>query len=325
MTGLTRINLHDSLGDFIGRKTWELKVSSVPEAIRAINTMTNGKLFRYLSDEQNKNQEYEVLVNNKTLIPPNRESVVDDLDKSEFALQYDNLESIDIVPSISGSDKNILGIVLIVVAVALIATGVGAAAGAGWATGITGTLGVGSTSLIVAGLGLAASGAMILLSKPPKFEPFGNIDQGQRDSYLFNGPVNTVSEGGPVPIGYGELIVGSNVIAQNLQVRDYILRDENDPNSTNSGIIIVDKESQYDWAVNYINSEEYESDKTYYNYIIQEQKRTGRISQIRFQARPEYQRLYWSKYFIYWYQVQNQITSFLSPSALDQYSASIQN
>jgi predicted phage tail protein len=34
-----------------------------------------------------------------------------------------------------------------------------------------------------------------------------------RPSYAFNGPVNTVAEGNAVPVGYGELIVGSQVIS----------------------------------------------------------------------------------------------------------------
>ena len=317
MSNLVTVNLHDSLGEFMGRKSWQLKVNSAAEAIRAIDTMSGGRLFKYLGDEKNSSKEYEVLVNEKYLNPPKNIESLEDIKNSELMMSYDTLDTIDIVPSISGSDKNVLGIILIVAAVALIATGVGAAAGAV-------TLGFGLTtgSLIVAGLGLAAAGAMILLSKPPKFEPFGDIDGGQRDSYLFSGPVNTVSEGGPVPLGYGELIVGSNVIAQNLQVRDYILRDDNDFNKTDSGIIIVSKEFQYDWAVNYINSDEYQSDLIWYDQLMRIPSNMRHPDNYRKQ---EYHNLYYSKYFIYWYQVQQQISAFLSTDAPSQYSAILQN
>lgn len=314
MKDLVKIRLHDSLGEYVGRKVWELKVNSAAEAIRAINTMSNGRLFKYLGSEENKDNEYEVVVNNKTIKPPRNPEILEEIKNSELMLNYTNLETIDIVPSISGSDKNILGIVLIIASVALIATGIGAAAGA-----FTLPFGLTSGSLIVAGLGLAASGALILLSKPPKFEPFDNIDSGQRDSYLFNGPVNTLSEGGPVPLGYGELIVGSNVVAQNLQVRDYVLRDENDFNKTNSGIITVDKTSQYDWAVSYINSDQYSQDLEWWDQL-----RQIPAASLYNTNREQWQRLYWSKYFIYWYQVQQQVTSFLASDTPDQYKASLQ-
>lgn len=317
MSDLVKVNLHDSLGDFLKRKTWELKVNSAAEAIRAIDIMSNGRLFKYLSDENNSTQEYEVLVNHKNVSCPKNIENIEEITNSELMMSYKDLEAIDIIPSVSGSDKNVLGIALIVVAVALIATGVGAAAGAV-------TLGFGLTtgSLIVAGLGLAAAGAMILLSKPPKFEPFGDIENGQRDSYLFSGPANTVSEGGPVPLGYGELIVGSNVVAQNFQVRDYILRDDNDFNATEAGIIIVDKASQFDWAVNYINSEEYQSDLVWYDQLmrIPDNMRDSQGNAVK----QQYQNLYWSKYFIYWYQVQQQLSSFLASDTPSQYSATLQ-
>lgn len=317
MRNLTTINLHDSLGDFVGRKIWDLKVESVAEAIRAIDTMSNGKLFKYLNNEQPELKEYEVIVNSKTIEPPKDSTNLESIKNSELMLKYDKIDTIDIIPSISGSDKNILGIVLIVVAVALIATGIGAAAGAGWATSITGAIGVSSTTLIVAGIGLAAAGAMILLSKPPKFEPFDNIDQGQRDSYLFNGPVNTVSEGGPVPIGYGELIIGSNTIAQNLQVRDFKINATDDFSSSGNGIKEV-SEDEFNWAVDYVDSEEYDNDLFIYNRNLQLAKGA------RSYNTEQEKRLYWAKYYIYWYQVQQQLNTFFASDFESQYSANSQ-
>ena len=47
-------------------------------------------------------------------------------------------------------------------------------------------------------------------------------DQASEDkrdpSYIFNGPVNTMAQGHPVPIGYGEMIVGSAVISAGISV-----------------------------------------------------------------------------------------------------------
>jgi len=76
--------------------------------------------------------------------------------------------------------------------------------------------------LLLAGFSLLASGITALLAKPPPNIPFeatqftpaqqGVIgESGGPNSYLFNGPVNVLGEGGPVPVGYGRLMVGSRV------------------------------------------------------------------------------------------------------------------
>ena len=76
--------------------------------------------------------------------------------------------------------------------------------------------------LLLAGFSLLAAGITALLAKPPPNIPFeatqftpaeqGVIgESGGPNSYLFNGPVNVLGEGGPVPVGYGKLMVGSRV------------------------------------------------------------------------------------------------------------------
>lgn len=73
-------------------------------------------------------------------------------------------------------------------------------------------------------LGLVALGVSMLLMKPPPMvspqaiaNPSADFEAspdggGGEPSYLFNGPVNTVGEGGPIPIGYGRLIIGSHQV-----------------------------------------------------------------------------------------------------------------
>ena len=74
-------------------------------------------------------------------------------------------------------------------------------------------------ALILAGIGLAAAGFMALLSSPPPFvapefqAPQIAAKGGGGKSYLFDGPTNTRGEGGPIPIGYGRLTIGSKIIS----------------------------------------------------------------------------------------------------------------
>ena len=52
------------------------------------------------------------------------------------------------------------------------------------------------------------------MAEPPEFEDFREIQKtNKKESYLFNGPLNTYNPGGPVPIGYGRVMVGSLTIA----------------------------------------------------------------------------------------------------------------
>ena len=52
------------------------------------------------------------------------------------------------------------------------------------------------------------------MMSPPKFEDFRKIQEngGSKPSYLFDGPSNVIGEGGPVPIGYGRMKIGSQTV-----------------------------------------------------------------------------------------------------------------
>ena len=57
------------------------------------------------------------------------------------------------------------------------------------------------------GVNLALAGVSQLLAPGPETE-----DQ-QEEGYLFNGPVNNIAQGLPVPVCYGELMVGGSPIS----------------------------------------------------------------------------------------------------------------
>lgn len=127
---------------------------------------------------------------------------------------------IRIVPIIQGASN---GIGQIFMGVALVVAGIyapellpelGASAGVASAVG---TMAVSfGASLILGGL------AQMLAKNPQAQKPNDSA------SYLFNGPVNTTEQGNPVPILYGRLIIGSQVISASLSAYDLAIA----PNAT---------------------------------------------------------------------------------------------
>lgn len=85
-------------------------------------------------------------------------------------------------------------------------------------TGVTASklVSVGATMLITMGASMVIGGVATLLSNPPQ------INQSERENTtrkqrFFNGPINTVAQGGSVPVGYGKMIVGSIVVSAGIK------------------------------------------------------------------------------------------------------------
>jgi len=202
---LVKVNLHHELGEEIGQH-WELAVNSVAEAVRAIEAMTH-KFYKYLLSKDKENIGYQIIVNGNPLDTEGiNQNNLESIKNSELCLQYEKLHSIDIIPIIEGANSKTLGFVL---AAILIVVGVVISVLSAAEIGIP---------LIISGLGLLVT---TLLSKPPKFEDFREIDQGGKTSYLYGGPANIVGEGGPVPVGYGRLIVGSQTVTASYVIREF--------------------------------------------------------------------------------------------------------
>jgi predicted phage tail protein len=127
---------------------------------------------------------------------------VGDRQVGESALTWPaNGKSISITPVLRGSGGKAFAIGELVVGVALIV--------AGFWTGIGTVAGI---QLALAGTALVLGGISALLAPNPA------TAEQQRDphkpSYQFNGPVNTIEEGQPVPILYGgPLWIGSAVVS----------------------------------------------------------------------------------------------------------------
>jgi len=206
MSNLTQIKLHGVLGEQF-QSEWKLNIESVAEAIHAIEVNTKRRFCKQLIENDKNNIKYRVLVNGEDVIDTRVMDInnIESMRNCELTIKR-KIEKIDIVPVIEGAGffddigdwfNTIVGIGLAIYG-----------------------LGTGSAALFFAGVQLASQGIANLLAEPPEYEDFRDIEQpNKRASYLFNGATNTVNEGGPVPVGYGRLIVGSQVISVNQEVR----------------------------------------------------------------------------------------------------------
>jgi predicted phage tail protein len=180
-----------------------------------------------LAEDQKKNKKYKILINDEPWKTDSdvRLDELDDNDEkklrkqrsliknSELTIKNPKLKKIDIVPVVEGADEIatiIIAIILIVIGIYLASTG----------SPILGA------ALIAAGIGLLAAGISALLMEPPKMDELRTIQGATSSSYLFNGPVNISREGGPVPLCYGELLVGSQTLSAHYDV-DQVIASEN--------------------------------------------------------------------------------------------------
>jgi predicted phage tail protein len=213
-----KIRLEGELGEKFG-EVWNLNVQTPHEAIRAIECQTKG-FRKHILDNAEKGIGYEVIIGDQGI-------------KQEEELLYPSpmRDAFTIVPTVQGSKSRGFGMIMMGAAIFLTA---GAAAGmfapaftmTGQVAGSLGTMqsaGVmglaaleTASSLQLAGMYLGASlmmsGASMLLA--PTIEgSAGNEEQ----SYLFDGAVNSVKQGTPVPILYGRMMVGGSVISASIK------------------------------------------------------------------------------------------------------------
>lgn len=209
---LAKITLHGILGETVGKHEWNLAVNSVSEAVHAIEILSRRKLYKFLYNNDKRGVRYKIIVNGKTFKPPKSFDLENPtlLENNELTIKR-KIETIDFVPVIQGSGGDGMNIGMIIAGVILVILG----AATSW-------LGGAGVPAIIAGIGLIAGGILGLLADPPKHEDFRDVDKGSAASYLFNGPENTANEGGPVPLLYGRLIVGSQTVAAsyNITYRD---------------------------------------------------------------------------------------------------------
>lgn len=124
-------------------------------------------------------------------------------------------EDIRIAPMILGSGRG--GLFQIILGAALI-IGAPYIAGAVWGASATLAVGIASWAPML-GWAMVLGGVSQLLTRQPQgITGVDSPDNGA--SYNFNGPVNVTAQGNPVPVLYGEMIVGSVTVSGDMYSED---------------------------------------------------------------------------------------------------------
>lgn len=194
---MTNIIIHGLLGKIYGN-SHKLKVRRMSEIIPAINANNPGFKNAILScfksdmdycfiDPQNPEKRYQ---------------------KPEDFLQQQPPKEIHIVPSIVGSGPA----AFILAGVAAAGTGVAAAA----------TLGAKLSGFLISlGVSLILQGVSMLLFPLPETAKEQKAESKiDTSSYIFSTTKNNAVQGFPIPLVYGEIKIGSNIISTNVVSED---------------------------------------------------------------------------------------------------------
>lgn len=188
---MTRILLSGSLAQAFGREHFRLlETGTAVEAFSALKHTIKG-FEDFIRDSARRGLRYAIF--------RNRENV------GEGELTLSGTTEIRIVPIIAGSKnggifQTVVGAVLIVAGAVL--TGFGQA----W-------IGV---PMMQMGAAMVIGGVIQMLSPVPSSKSGSQQEQASTEnkpSYLFNGAFNSTQQGLPVPVVYGQMLVGSSVVA----------------------------------------------------------------------------------------------------------------
>lgn len=192
------IKVYGKLAKFLGRRVFKADVSSAAEAVRFL-VANYPKLHSHMRE-----QYYRVKVGSHPLT-------------GEELHHPTGTQVIRIAPVLAGAGGNSgLGSILIgaaLIGLSFVSLGAGTAF-AGMGAAFSGAAaGFGSTALFSIGASLVLGGVAQLISPVPAVPTGKDSEQDPRKTYSFSGIQQTSRQGIPVPIVYGETIVGSIVIS----------------------------------------------------------------------------------------------------------------
>lgn len=193
------ILLYGFLGKKFG-KVHQYDVKSSAEAVRALCTTIKGFKEAVIDGGA-----YKILVGGTRSIS-----------EKDLNNPISSKESIRIIPTVSGRGGGnnpwvnvIIGAILI-----YLTWGAGASVLAGWgaSSGVVAVVGQIGISMVIGGVA-----SLLMPSAKPQEGGIDSYEQvTNKPSHFFNGAVNTAAQGNAVPVCYGRLIVGSQVVSAGL-------------------------------------------------------------------------------------------------------------
>ena len=181
---LRKIKLYGQLAKFIGRRVLEADVATAAEAVRMLVANFPG-LEQHMAE-----QYYRVTVGTYDL----------GLDEIHDPAGQQDIKIMPVIAGAGAVGRIILGVLLVVAAIAIPGLGLGLAGAAVTAVGVFGG------SLILGGVAQ-------LLTPVPKIPQGPDTADDPRKTYNFSGIQQTSRQGVPVPCVYGLTLVGSVVIS----------------------------------------------------------------------------------------------------------------
>lgn len=197
------IYLHGRMGELFGTE-YRLDVASPVEALRALDAQMPG--FR----QEIEANDWHIVKGEDLKDPANY------LDEELVTFEIGNIEEIHFIPATVGAGGGGFGGVFNIVA-----------GGALVAIGLTVP---GMQALTWVGAGMIAGGvSSMFITAPAASTPGSRESAEERPSFSFDRPVNTATQGLPVPLIYGDKVrVGSVVVSSGLSVEDIPIDDEDD-------------------------------------------------------------------------------------------------
>lgn len=197
---MTKVRLHGILAKEFG-EFFSFKLGKAKDVIRAIDA--NKKNFiKRINDLGKQGFNYTLVVDGKK---------VSDLSEIEIKKEHKNIE---IVPMIAGSGVDPITIGLLIQATLGSSAAASAIAAGGVAAGAV-TGGLAASSFIIGTIALTAVSVglqMLLAPKPDAGPPISATTKAFSESFSFSNKANVAAQGTPVPVGYGRLRVGSQVV-----------------------------------------------------------------------------------------------------------------
>jgi predicted phage tail protein len=200
---MREIRLYGKLAKFIGKRVFRADVANAAEAVRFL--LANfPQAEKHMAD-----QHYRVSHGKRDL----------ELDEIHQPAGQQVIKIAPVVAGAGAAGRILLGAALIAGAILFAPVGAGFL-GAGMAAGGSAfTLGAAASSFIGAiGASLVLGGVAQLLTPVPEMATGSNSNNDPRKTYSFSSIQNTSRQGTPVPVVYGETIVGSVVISAGIDI-----------------------------------------------------------------------------------------------------------